>query len=71
MNLLGIFSSLFSNSANTFERFARYFANKEVLNYGEAKFVEMIVTIEATVAGSIQQYLRSQSNPKAAESCRF
>ena len=71
MILLGIFSSLFSNRVNTFERFTRYFANKEVINYGEAKFVEVVVTIEATVAGSIQQYLRSQSNSKAAESCRF
>jgi hypothetical protein len=68
--LLGIFSSLFSNRVNTFERFTRYFANKKI-NYGEAKFVEVVVTIEATVAGSIQQYLRSQSNSKAAESCRF
>ena len=56
MILLGIFSSLFSNRVNTFERFTRYFANKKI-NYGEAKFVEVVVTIEAIVAGSIQQYL--------------
>ena len=71
VNSLGIFSSLFSNRVNTFVRLDRYFTIAERFEYEVAIFVEAVATIEATVAGLIQQYLLSQTNPKAVESCRF
>ena len=70
MNSLGKITCLFSDRVNTFERFARYFTNPERFDYEVAIFVETATTIEAKVAGSIQQILRSQPNPKAVESCR-
>lgn len=56
MNSLGNFTSLFGDRVNTFEHSARYFANNEIFDYEDAKFAQTVVTIRATVSGSIQQY---------------